>query len=125
MSDKLRCPSCGSEDLGTAEQIKGLADATFRVAADGSLAIQHQGGTEVFWDTSTTVGYGCGSCGDAYEEEDWREHLVANQPPPTCTECDLDAEPGETRCGGCLAEAQDYAEEALVAAARAPQHVDV
>lgn len=130
MTDTLRCPSCGSDDIGTAEKIDGLAEAVFTLDSTGALVVEHGGETKVYWDTSTTVGYGCNGCGQWYEQADWREHLVANQPPPKCVDCEVeDALDGQERCWPCDEDAAvDAAAETRADAdreARLLDHVDV
>jgi hypothetical protein len=84
MTDKLVCPFCGSDAIGTAEKIDGLARATFTAGPDGNLVINYDGGTEVYWDTSTTVGFGCNACGNWETGVGWQDWLLAEQPKPTC-----------------------------------------
>lgn len=50
----LRCPD-GHEILGTLEIIQGRADVYFYRQEDGSIGYDFEGGTEMFWDSSTTA----------------------------------------------------------------------
>jgi hypothetical protein len=71
MTVKLACPECGKSDcLSTTERLYGLAFC--EVYEDGEIAFE--GGTEVLFDTSETIGIVC-RCGWQYEGEDWIEQL--------------------------------------------------
>jgi hypothetical protein len=70
----LTCKSCGGEDLGTAEAILGTAEARFFRDDLGAVQYEHTGYTHVHWDSSTTTGYACRSCG---HESETPEGLVA------------------------------------------------
>ena len=47
----------GVQVWGTLEQLHGVAETvgnSFRLDADGKIESDYEGGTEIFWDTSTT-----------------------------------------------------------------------
>jgi hypothetical protein len=72
----LACPSCGSTELSTIEEIQGLAGCTVTRNADGTADIDHDGYTDILWDTSTTAGVSCASCEWDYRGDDWAAQLV-------------------------------------------------
>lgn len=62
MTGPAVCPSCGDGDrLFTIEAITGRARGTARLET-GVLHFEHEGATEIDYDSSTTIGAGC-DCG--------------------------------------------------------------
>jgi hypothetical protein len=67
------CPNCkDATRLATIEEILGSAGC--EVSDDGE--INHDGYTEVHWDTSTTTGIECRSCGWSDSGEDYMDRLI-------------------------------------------------
>jgi hypothetical protein len=64
-----RCPSCGSQHLGSMEVIGGTAGIV--VDEEGYWA--HDGYTDVDWDSSTTEGWCCRACGWEVRDPAWIE----------------------------------------------------
>lgn len=74
---RLLCPKCYSpERLGTLEVIEGAAGATITMSDSGQVEVDYDGGTDVFWDSSTTVGVICQSCSWQHKGDDWASALV-------------------------------------------------
>lgn len=57
----LLCPECGGESLETTEVLVGGCASTFFIEA-GQRRIEPHGYTEVYWDTSISVGVFCKLC---------------------------------------------------------------
>jgi hypothetical protein len=74
----LACPRCGAgANLATVEQLLGSAGATrVGVLPDGAVEVDWTGYTEVDWDSSTTIGAGCESCGWRHVGRDWPDQLA-------------------------------------------------
>lgn len=71
----LTCPACGVANLGTIEQVKGVAQATIDIV-DGKIELDHGGHTDMDWDSSTTIGVSCRECGWDHEGPDWADQLI-------------------------------------------------
>jgi hypothetical protein len=65
------CPNCHSPELATIEQLLGSAPVT----VDDDGAEHWHNSTDVHWDTSTSIGVTCRSCGWRYEGLDYIEKL--------------------------------------------------
>lgn len=58
------CSNCGArQNFATEERLIGSALGFVSVNADDSLSFEHTGYTEINYDSSTTTGYECRSCG--------------------------------------------------------------
>lgn len=67
----LACPECGSTtDLGTTEQLSGIAPATFFINSKGEVEADFDGETIVHWDLSETTGIEC-QCGWVHDGTEW------------------------------------------------------
>ncbi len=66
----LRCPACGSDELKTFETLLGAANCTVAIDKNGNRVVDHEGYTEVFWDTSESTGIACASC-----DWDWEDNV--------------------------------------------------
>jgi len=59
----LVCPNCHSDNLGTIEDISGVALCSAYVdISNGDRSVEHDGWTDVCWDSSTSVGITCRDC---------------------------------------------------------------
>jgi hypothetical protein len=106
---RLACPDCGSTDLATLENIEGVARAEFFVSG----AIEHDGYTEVLWDTSTTFGVACKECRwDAMDDDPDANGSAVNFLVPE----NLGEETAEISRSGMVTEpaADDGAEDSLM-----------
>lgn len=77
----LACPECKSpDDLGTIEEIEGTAILTGAYLVNGAVEIEHEGTTDVHWDSSTTVGLCCRNCMWEFRGSDteWADQLVVD-----------------------------------------------
>src|SRR6516164_391838 len=73
----LVCPLCHSPNLATIEELEGAAEMTARVdVTTGERTIYHEGWTDVWWDSSTTVGAECRDCEWISRDDDWLEDLI-------------------------------------------------
>ncbi len=73
MSDILSCPQCHQSDrLATVEKVEALAECS-EINIDGP---EFTGDTEVFFDTSETVGVHCRSCDWEVIAPDWIDKLA-------------------------------------------------
>lgn len=61
----LVCPYCGSEDLATEETVLASANCrVYRESPSGKVVIDHEGYSDVHWDTMESRGHlSCRSCG--------------------------------------------------------------
>jgi hypothetical protein len=64
------CKHCGCERIATLEQIEGLAGITFGPWREGVVEpdYDHDGYTDVLWDTSQSVGFTCRGCATTTRE---------------------------------------------------------
>jgi hypothetical protein len=60
MSD-LCCPNCGSKELATVERLMGDAYGN-AIDDDMGPRFLHEGWTEIYWDSSESIGLTCRSC---------------------------------------------------------------
>ena len=80
-SNTIGCPKCGSEELGTNETIAATAHATLR-RIGGRVEVEHEGYTDVAWDSSTTdedLPYVCRECWCMFGDDDIKESGVSPQ----------------------------------------------
>lgn len=69
---ELGCPDCGETgELATIEQLVGTARCVVSRGEDGRIELDHEGYTEVCWDSSETIGIECQDCGFEYQGADW------------------------------------------------------
>jgi hypothetical protein len=78
------CRHCGHDRIATLEKIEGLAGMTFGPWRNGMVEpdYDHEGYTDILWDTSESVGFTCRGC--AATEKELKD-LVVRQ-------CDYDTE---------------------------------
>lgn len=77
----LVCPVCQSDNLGTTEEISGVACCHAYVeVASGQRLIEHDGWTDVCWDSSTTIGMECRDCQWHSKSANWLIELVLANP---------------------------------------------
>lgn len=70
-SKALACPDCGSTtDLGTTEQLSGIAPATFFINEKGEVEADFVGEPIAHWDVSETTGIEC-RCGWVHDGTEW------------------------------------------------------
>lgn len=66
MNVKPKCPSCGSEEISSADVICATASITAWAIVNGRLNADYSGNTEVHWDTQTaiddTLPWRCDNC---------------------------------------------------------------
>lgn len=63
MAPKVVCQGCESDGpFATLESIQGAASISVYLDGFGVPHYEHSGSTEVFWDSSETVGYICRNC---------------------------------------------------------------
>ena len=73
----LVCPKCHSDNLGTIEDISGIATGQAYVEIEtGERTFEHSGWTDVCWDSSTTVGIECRDCFWFSKDPNWEAELV-------------------------------------------------
>ena len=87
-ADELVCPKCGTTELATTEKLLGRAGASMYRLPNGELEIDHDGYTNVNWDSSETVGIECCSCGSSFKPE---ELVLADdyERPYECEDCQV------------------------------------
>ena len=74
----LVCPNCGSTDLATIEDLSGSAHCKAVLDPDtGARSVEYDGWTEVHWDSSTSMGIECRSCG--WEQEAAQDGPALNE----------------------------------------------
>jgi hypothetical protein len=76
MTQKACCPACGGSELRTVETIIGTCGVTItRDPWTNTPRLNFDGETQMFWDTSTTIGIEC-ACGWDYRGDDWIDQLI-------------------------------------------------
>lgn len=79
----VSCPHCGSsEELATIEHITGYAGAAIGLDERGDLVVEHEGYTEMDWDSSVSRGYWCNSCCVEVQEDELRGTAAPRRIPP-------------------------------------------
>jgi hypothetical protein len=81
----LVCPECGrGDELKSVEQVLGHLGVTLGVVANtqgkAELVFDFHDGTEMFWDTSETIGLHCRNCDYDDTGEGWEARFIAGQP---------------------------------------------
>lgn len=65
------CPHCGREDFPLSSRERLEADSHIAIDRndDGTFTAEWGGDTDVDWDSSATLFYQCGDCGEALPED--------------------------------------------------------
>jgi len=75
-----RCPRCTSTDLASIESLTGKCEIVPNYEArPGNETWSFGGHTEMFWDSSTTIGWQCSSCDWKTNDSFWIEPFKADQ----------------------------------------------